>query len=100
MSARATHHGRIRCDSRRPAWLLLVATIIRSTVRLTDANCIGRAGQFDGDGGIDDERTKAALQLCTTCPALPECKTWLTSLPPKARPRGIVAATYLSPHAG
>ena len=65
---------------------------------LHDAACRGRAGEFDIDDG---RRNRAAVTrakaVCQSCPALQDCRDWLTSLPRPVRPSGVVAGRYLAP---
>jgi WhiB family transcriptional regulator, redox-sensing transcriptional regulator len=68
---------------------------------LPGARCRGRTGLFDrtvpggaasrGDGA---RARREARQLCATCPALQACSTWLDSLDPSDRPRGVVAGRF------
>lgn len=37
-----------------------------------------------------------ALRLCSGCPELARCSTWLDSLPKKARPRGVIAGRLIT----
>lgn len=57
--------------------------------RLPGARCRARHDMFDqyDDPGI----VEAAIAICHSCPALPACKTWCDSLPPRQRPAGVVA---------
>lgn len=32
-----------------------------------------------------------AIQVCADCPALPKCRAWVRSLPPRKRPEGVTA---------
>ncbi len=66
--------------------------------RLDGANCLGLWSLFDEpEPGDTDGRdaNRAAVELCRTCPALDDCRTWLDSLRPKDRPTGVIAGRIL-----
>ena len=63
---------------------------------LPGAKCRGRHQLFDEpdrDTDPDDAlyQQQAALKLCSHCPSLVRCRTWLESLPKAKRPPGVVA---------
>ncbi len=65
---------------------------------LPGARCRGRHHLFDEPRRDEDEqavqdRHAQALGLCARCPAARRCREWLDSLPPRKRPRGVVAGT-------
>ena len=65
---------------------------------LPGARCRGRHHLFDEPRPGEDEhaaqeRHAQALGLCARCPAAERCREWFESLPPRNRPRGVVAGT-------
>jgi hypothetical protein len=46
---------------------------------------------------VAQARNAQALRICQSCPALQPCSAWFESLPPKARPLGVVAARIWNP---
>jgi hypothetical protein len=66
---------------------------IRAAPQLTGARCVGHAQLFDEQPhDANGERNQHRAQhLCSRCPALAACQTWLATLPPSARPLGVVA---------
>jgi hypothetical protein len=65
---------------------------------LPGARCRGRHSLFDPAALGEDPDTVAArhaqaLGLCSQCPSLARCEEWLYSLPPRRRPRGVIAGT-------
>ena len=61
---------------------------------LPGARCRGRTALFDPRPSTDPARDDAeatALALCSGCPAGDRCRASFDSLPPKRRPRGVVA---------
>lgn len=68
---------------------------------LPGARCRGRAHLFDPGERTEGASTVAArhaqaLGLCEHCPALTRCESWVDSLPPGRRPRGVVAGRVIS----
>ncbi|MCV7191485.1 hypothetical protein [Mycolicibacterium brumae] len=67
-----------------------------------DAACLGQWSLFDPaeSGETPAEiayRHGAAIALCESCPALRECGEWASGLPPRDRPRGVVAGRLNDP---
>jgi WhiB family redox-sensing transcriptional regulator len=68
---------------------------------LRGALCRGRHSLMDPqEKGEPDEvvaaRHAQAIGLCGRCPALTDCRTWVDSLPPKLRPRGVIAGRVIA----
>ena len=61
--------------------------------RLAGARCVGKWHAFDNTD--DPDTIEYCINICTTCPALGECRAWLQGLPLNKRPTGVVAATLL-----
>ena len=71
---------------------------LRGVPSLPGARCQGRTHLFDearlGESAdIVAARHAQALALCQRCPSLDRCGDWLTSLPPRKRPPGVIAGT-------
>lgn len=71
------------------------------TPSLPGAACRGRWSLTDPPG--DDEtpenwhyREAVAKAVCSTCPALSACRSWLESLPAQQRPVGVVAGRLIT----
>lgn len=48
--------------------------------------------QFDGEAAVDAAaRHELAADTCRACPALAPCTAWVSELPKKSRPGGVVA---------
>jgi hypothetical protein len=65
-------------------------------VALPGARCRGRHHLFDPPTPHEDEldaedRHRQALGLCSHCPSAQRCRDWFDGLPPKDRPKGVVA---------
>lgn len=63
---------------------------------LPGAECKGRPDLFDEPQPGEDEhdiayRHRCALNLCSRCPALDQCRDWVESLRPAQRPIGVIA---------
>ena len=63
---------------------------------LPGAKCRGRHALYDPAVKGEDPDTVAArhalaVELCSYCPALDACRSWVDSLPPRQRPHGVVA---------
>jgi hypothetical protein len=71
-----------------PTENLLIA-VLRNCPSLPGARCRGRWDMFDN--ADCPETVRAALSLCSTCPALDPCRTWLDGLPKRRRPLGVTA---------
>ena len=65
---------------------------------LPGARCRGRAKLFDGDDGLDGDRTRQAAALCQVCPALAPCSRWADRQ--RANTLDGVVAGRLYRHAG
>lgn len=68
---------------------------------LSGARCRGRHALFDPQHGSEPDeiaqaRHRQALALCAHCPALAACQWWVDSLPPRRRPRGVVAGRIIA----
>jgi hypothetical protein len=66
------------------------------------ARCRGKHHLFDPAAAderpdVVDARQAQALGLCSHCPALARCASWLDGLPPKKRPLGVVAGRVNNP---
>ena len=66
---------------------------IHAAPNLTGARCAGRSQLWDeqprtAKGELNEAR---AIRQCRGCPALRDCAAWLATLPPSARPFGVVA---------
>jgi hypothetical protein len=46
---------------------------------------------------VVEARHRQALGLCSYCPALARCASWLDDLPPKQRPLGVVVGRVNNP---
>nr|ABP46364.1 hypothetical protein Mflv_3893 [Mycolicibacterium gilvum PYR-GCK] len=69
---------------------------------LPGAKCRGRHHLFDApEPGVDTDETRKAeqiaLRLCSECPSLGPCRTWLESLPKNKRPLGVVGGAVNTP---
>lgn len=69
---------------------------------LRGSRCRGRHELFDPKScdepdDVAQDRHTQALRICQSCPALQPCSAWFESLPPKARPLGVVAARIWNP---
>jgi WhiB family redox-sensing transcriptional regulator len=74
----------------------LLAAMLVGAPALPGARCRGRGHLFDppGPGEHPDAvqaRHHQAVQLCNGCPSLTRCADWLDTLPPRQRPRGVIA---------
>ena len=58
---------------------------------LPGAKCRGKSHLFNGEDGLEGERTRQAAQLCRRCPALDRCRAWADKQSPKALD-GVVGA--------
>ena len=60
---------------------------------LTGAACRERPDVFDATTGkaAGPITYARAIEVCTSCPALTACTTWVESLPPSQRPFGVTA---------
>lgn len=75
----------------------------RVAPRLPEAKCLDRKELFDATicsetGRVDAETLearRAAKAICTTCPELEPCRSYLAALPPRQRPRGVVAGCVI-----
>lgn len=67
----------------------LISEILRHTVDLSGAACIGRPELFDGENQTP-EVFKVAAGLCRTCPVRARCREWSTENRAVA---GVTAAT-------
>lgn len=63
---------------------------------LPGARCRGRAPLFDCDDD-DPEIIQYAIWQCRACPALADCRDWVTTLRPSQRPSGVTAAVMRRP---
>lgn len=86
--------GRQPTGARRPGWVLLLERVLWNAPRLTGARCVGQHHLFDGSDGEHGPRTKAAIELCSRCPALTPCRTWYRSMTSVSRPRGVIAGKW------
>jgi hypothetical protein len=66
---------------------------IRPAPDLPRANCRNRSRLFDEQphSANGERNERRALHLCARCEELPRCARWLATLPPNARPLGVVA---------
>jgi hypothetical protein len=58
--------------------------------------CVGQWDLFDpqeaGECEFDaEQRHAAALELCAQCRELDQCRQYVDALPPRRRPRGVIA---------
>ena len=90
-SAEARRPRRLPIDAGHPGWVMLVGKVLSGSVRLDGALCRGKAKTFDA---ADEASRRAAVELCSRCPVLNECRLWVASLSPCRRPPGVVGATY------
>ncbi len=75
-------------------WVALLENVLAAVPSLPGARCRGRTALFDPRPSTDADREDAeatALALCARCPAADRCRAWFDGLPPKARPKGVVA---------
>lgn len=86
--------------TRQPApegWVGLIAAIIADTPSLPGAACAGRSELFDPRRDNEpyeamQRRQEAARRIREwTCPVQPERRSWVESLKPTERPRGVIA---------
>jgi WhiB family transcriptional regulator, redox-sensing transcriptional regulator len=72
-----------------------IVSQLRNVPDLPGARCVGSHEIFDATTNNDSDNRayalKAALELCSQCPALAGCCEWFDSLAPHERPRGVVA---------
>ncbi|WP_168705329.1 WhiB family transcriptional regulator [Gordonia paraffinivorans] len=64
-----------------PGLLPLLAEVLEGTADLSGAACAGRPELFDEAGPDEDVdnvrfRHRAAVRICSTCPALDRCRAW------------------------
>lgn len=69
--------------------------------RLDGAKCVGLHRLMDPQHPGEPDTAAAArhhraMGVCQTCPALPGCRSWLLSLPPRKRPLGVVAGQLIT----
>jgi WhiB family redox-sensing transcriptional regulator len=72
---------------------------------LPGARCVGKHATFDltaegsatGTAGRTEVETARieALDICAGCPELGPCAAWVSKLPPKLRPQGVVAGQVI-----
>ena len=70
---------------------------------MSGAACKGQSDLFDWHPLSDPHREadlETALQLCSGCPVLSQCKQWVASLEWWQRPTGIVAGVLVTPKRG
>jgi hypothetical protein len=73
----------------------LIATVV-TTPNLPGAACVAEREPFDAcidppAGRAHDDGYARAIQVCARCPALQDCRRWVTSLPMSRRPHGVTA---------
>jgi WhiB family redox-sensing transcriptional regulator len=68
----------------------LVGKILRGVPRLPGAACRDHPELFNSDDADDQG---AAVAICRVCPALPQCRAWVSALPRACRPIGVVGGT-------
>lgn len=78
------------------ATLQILKRILAGLPKLSGAACVGRAEIFaPAEPDEPDEhveyRHRHAAAICSTCPALTECREWADSLPARDRPPGVLA---------
>ncbi|WP_168698775.1 WhiB family transcriptional regulator [Gordonia paraffinivorans] len=64
-----------------PGLLPLLAEVLEGTADLSGAACAGRPELFDEAAVGEDVQTaryrhRAAVRICSTCPALDRCRQW------------------------
>jgi WhiB family transcriptional regulator, redox-sensing transcriptional regulator len=69
----------------------LLASLTASLPRFDRPACKGRHELFDASTASD---AAEAQRICRSCPALGQCRDWLSSLPSRRRPIGVVAAQW------
>jgi hypothetical protein len=70
--------------------------MLANVPKLTEALCRGRAPHWDNPD--DDPAVERLLvDQCRICPALPNCRAWVASLPPSQIPLGVTAAVMRRP---
>lgn len=62
---------------------------------LNGARCRGRFELFDRAVTKADARD-AALHICDQCPALDACREWVSGLPTRERPAGVIAGQVIT----
>lgn len=93
-----------------PDWQTMRA-LLAGVPDLPGARCKGAADLFEATTrGIDAPTRKArsvlrvdreaaravALRMCRSCPSLDACRTWVDSMGPTGRPRGVVAGQVIT----
>ena len=78
----------------------LLAELAATTPRLRSASCRGQHELFDrtrvrSGQGLHLARAEA-LAVCAGCPVLEQCRAWLDALPPRQRPRGVIAGRVIN----
>lgn len=66
------------------------------TPSLHGAACAGHPEAFDVDAADHDAIARAKV-VCSSCPVLRDCRSWLRGLPRPLRPTGVVAGRYRPP---
>lgn len=84
-------------------WTELVGRILAGVPALPNAACRGQSELFDPANPGEDElhvarRHAIAVDICATCPVLQRCRAWVDTLPPNARPAGVIAGQTPPPH--
>jgi Transcription factor WhiB len=75
----------------------LLDELAHAIPNLHDAACRATPELFDIADRHDYQGISRAKAVCQSCPALQDCRDWLTSLPRPMRPSGVVAGRYLGP---
>jgi hypothetical protein len=78
----------------------LLAKILAGSPRLPDAACINHPELFDPLDPSHPNRPAieaSAIDVCRRCPALADCSAWVTTLPARQRPAGVVAGQVTPP---
>jgi hypothetical protein len=66
---------------------------IATTPNLRGAACVQHRNVFDAclTHAAGPTVYAKAIRICATCPALAACRAWVAGLPPRERPRGVIA---------
>lgn len=76
-----------------------IATLIGTLIMTPDlpgASCVEHREIFDAcvsrqAGSAYSDTYDRAVKVCSSCPALRDCRRWVTSLPMNRRPYGVTA---------
>jgi WhiB family redox-sensing transcriptional regulator len=102
MGAATPHRAARRCHNYRVPAVADLLDALATTPNLRGAACTGHRDLFDAAvaaKGRPGELHTQAIAVCAHCPALQRCEAWITRLPPRQRPHGVIAGRYWSQRA-